>query len=315
MLFWILPFLLLYGDKHWSLSDTDIYLPLLKSQVAISDDYYYFLDTQEQNIVRFTKHGEAYTFAVKGQGPGELAMAMTIQWVGSYLIVNDFPPKVYDEDGFVRNIKFPLDGFVPFVPHKEGFIYYQRDDALPEHKKNQLSIVDWNMQGQVILHSWSVQQNVLDYFEGRNGAKTILPSKVSSRSYCFTSKDLQTLFFNPAGSKKILIFDLKTKKQLKEINLEGDWRVGRVLVHPDNTVSVYCQGLNDNRSKQFTFTQEGEPTTPSLDLEQSSRIVAYRNGQAYILQRFADTETYGLIRCKKGQEQAFLATAGPYVVD
>jgi len=111
------------APNDWSLTNTEIYTPVLPTQAAAGNNGDFFLsDIFEYRVVHFDKNGKKMPYiGRKGNGPGEFASKiLALDFFGDFLYVFEAVRDqivVYRENGsFVKRVKCPFILINPLEP-------------------------------------------------------------------------------------------------------------------------------------------------------------------------------------------------------
>jgi len=97
-----MPIFLFFLIMNTEFKDTEIFSPIVRTAVAVSDTGKVFLfDRDENRILMYAGNGEKLgSFGRKGQGPGEFNYPMGIRIVDGHIFVLDFT----GQQGYCRTL-------------------------------------------------------------------------------------------------------------------------------------------------------------------------------------------------------------------
>lgn len=279
----------------------------MRQQVAITDDFTFFLLDTKGKRIRVYNPSSTYhsTISGPGNGPSEMQNPFLIYAKEDKVYVIDgLNVRVFNKAGFVKSFRSPMGSVNPVY---QGFVWYEWDINKQPGEKNQLLFAaDDDIKKSFPLFEWAVPigENTptpIQIGEKRNKVKPVLSSDVSLLQ---VSNDRDVVFFRAIGQSKVNIFNMTDNHRQREINLDPE-QIGRLQVDALDNLWVYCKGKNI--PKILVFDRDGKRTVSPFTRKSVGRVVAVDQGYAYILTFDQGVEEAGISRCKLEEVEAFIA--------
>jgi len=213
------------GQPPLIFEGTEIYKYLIPSRVCISDSGDVFiLDLDEKSILHYANDGTALPrIGRQGSGPGEFRYPVQIDWYEDALYVMDMK-MVHEFDGegsFIRKLDLP-DRMFRLDKVFNGWVGLAGLFQISPDETTKLLWFSDNLEQQETLAEWPGES------ERNPGAKPILASGVQ---YFNPAKEYTRMVLNHArdtvvvrlsGTSHLYGIDLKTKKQIFDIEVPGE---------------------------------------------------------------------------------------------
>lgn len=225
MLILLAFFLVMDGGGPVKYTDTDIFQPLKKSDVAIgSDGDVFIVHFSEAKILHYNASGEALEpLGGKGQGPGELQAPVAIDYRDGRLYVTDLGSAavtVYGEDGtYLERISIPGRMLVT-AKFKGGWLYANWRMSMDPTAPVEVFLADNSFKQPVRLLEWERQGSMgfMRVESGSGGRPPAMPyNPVRDQPFMAISPDGRWGYISQRGTFKISVLDLEAKKVVHTI--------------------------------------------------------------------------------------------------
>ncbi|MDJ0840194.1 MAG: hypothetical protein QNK37_27035 [Acidobacteriota bacterium] len=297
----------------WKITKTNIFMPILSSQVAVTDDLHFFLLDFQGKVIHLYGQDGSYikTLGGPGDGPEKIRGALNLYTDNKQVyVIEPFFVRIYDKLGFVKSIrKSP----VLAAPVIGGMVWYEFDSQKQPGDTNQMFFApEYEFDQSLPLFDWKLPLDHESEMFPKIGEKLKKEKAGSPKATSLfqVSNDLSRLYFKPIGHSFVLIYDVATRRE-KRVHL-GDRKIGRLRVDALDYLWVYTA---DGAARDIKiFDREGRVAQSPFTHESLGRVCKVVGDWAYVTAFRPGVEEVEIFRCKLDEVESFIA-ANPISTD